>query len=260
MCCRGFGSVFWLGLLFGAELVRAELAGGVGAVAACSALTDSAEYLGDPYNQSMETMKSFSPRPLLALLSSLAMGTASADLQIGLGGGAFRGSEYDEQIGYGLEGEVGFLAQSQPVNLFFGVRASYVDGLESAGSLYSAKDSSELGLFEGAAVARLLFPLGTEMVKIYGEGSVGSANLKVSGDARVKGSIGGQDYSINSRFDESDWALALGLGAGLQFDFTPMVGWRLGYNFHSFGDSEVFGLKLDSGAMHGFTSAVVLKF
>lgn len=256
--CTAF--IFLFGPFLQGGLGQAEMAGGIGAVAAYAALTDGPDVLGDPSKQSFETMKRFSPRPLLTLLSALAMGTASADWQIGLGGGAFRGTEYDEKIGYGLEGEVGFLAQSQPVNLFFGVRASYVDGLESGGSLFNARDSSDLGLFEGAAVARLLFPLGTELVKVYGEGSVGSANLKVSGDARVKGSIGGQDFAIRSRFDESDWALALGLGAGLQFDFTQSLGLRVGYNFHSFGDSEVFGLKLDPGAMHGFTSAVVLKF
>ncbi len=239
---------------------QAEVASGIGAAAAYATLADGAAYLGDPSNQSLDIMKRFSPRPLLTLLSSLAMGTASADLQIGVGGGTFSSTSYDEQIGYGLEAEVGFLAQSQPVNLFFGVRANYIDGLQSAGSLRDSNDSSDLGLFEGTAVARLLFPLGTDLVKVYGEGSVGSANLKVSGDARVKGSIGGQDFSINSRFDESDWVLALGLGAGLQFDFTPAVGLRVGYNFHSFGDSEVFGLKLDPGSMHGFTSALVLKF
>ncbi|MDB6069597.1 MAG: hypothetical protein JWL81_768, partial [Verrucomicrobiales bacterium] len=140
------------------------------------------------------------------------------------------------------------------------VRGSYVDGLESSGSILNSKDNSDLDLFEGALVARLLVPLGTDIVKLYGEGSVGSANLKVSGNAKVKGSIGGQDFSVNSRFDEEDWVLAWGVGAGLQFDFTSRFGLRVGYNFHSFGDSEVFGLKLDPGAMHGVTSALIFKF
>ena len=200
-------------------------------------------------------------RPLLSLISALTMTTtAMADFQLGLGGGAFAGTEYDEDIGYGLEAEAGFLAQDQPVNLFFGVRASYVDGLSSGSSSSFLEDSSDLDLFEGVALARVLFPLGTDKVKLYGEGSVGTANLKVSGNAKVKGNIGGQDFSINSQFDENDWVLAWGLGAGVQFDFTRNVGLRVGYNFHSFGDSEVFGLKLDTGAMNGFTSAVIFKF
>ena len=205
-------------------------------------------------------MKLPSLRFLLPLVSVLTLGTASADLQIGLGAGAFTGTEYDEEIGYGLEGEVGYLSQDAPVNLFIGVRASYVDGLVSSGSILNSRDDSDLDLFEGALVARLLVPLGTDVVKLYGEGSIGSANLKVSGDAKVKGSIGGQDFSVNSRFDEEDWVLAWGLGAGIQFDFTRNIGLRLGYNFHSFGDSEVFGLKLDPGAMHGVTSALIFKF
>lgn len=205
-------------------------------------------------------MKLLSLRFLLPLVSVLTLGTASADLQIGLGAGAFTGTEYDEEIGYGLEGEVGYLSQDAPVNLFIGVRASYVDGLVSSGSILNSRDDSDLDLFEGALVARLLVPLGTDVVKLYGEGSIGSANLKVSGDAKVKGSIGGQDFSVNSRFDEEDWVLAWGLGAGIQFDFTRNIGLRLGYNFHSFGDSEVFGLKLDPGAMHGVTSSLIFKF
>ena len=204
-------------------------------------------------------MRFRSIRPLLPLISVLTMATAMADFQLGLGGGAFAGTEYDEDIGYGLEAEAGFLAQDQPVNLFLGVRASYVDGLSSQGASF-LEDSSDLDLFEGVAVARLLVPLGTDIVKLYGEGSVGTANLKVSGKAKAKGNIGGQDFSINSRFDENDWVLAWGLGAGLQFDFTRNVGLRVGYNFHSFGDSEVFGLKLETGAMNGITSAVILKF
>ncbi len=205
-------------------------------------------------------MRNRSIRPLLPLISALTMATAMADFQLGLGGGVFGGTEYDEDIGYGLEAEAGFLAQETPVNLFFGVRASYVDGLSSAGSSSLLQDSSDLDLFEGVAVARVLFPLGTDIIKIYGEGSVGTANLTVSGKAKAKGSIGGQDFSINSQFDENDWVLAWGLGAGVQFDFTRNFGLRVGYNFHSFGDSEVFGLKLDSGSMNGFTSAVVVKF
>ena len=204
-------------------------------------------------------MRFCSIRPLPALISILQTTPVLADFQLGLGGGVFSGTEYDEDIGYGLEAEAGYLAQDQPVNLFFGVRASYVDGLSSGGSTF-LEDSSDLDLFEGVAVARLLVPLGTDIVKLYGEGSVGTANLQVSGKAKVKGNIGGQDFSINSRFDENDWVLAWGLGAGLQFDFTRNVGLRVGYNFHSFGDSEVFGLKLDSGAMNGFTSAVIFKF
>lgn len=205
-------------------------------------------------------MRARSIRPFLSLFSALTLVSAIADLQVGVGAGAFTGTEYDEKIGYGLEGEFGYLNQDAPVNLFLGVRASYIDGLESSGSILSSKDNSDLDLFDGSVVARLLVPLGTDVIKLYGEGSVGAANLKVSGDAKVKGNIGGQDFSVNSRFDEEDWVLAWGLGAGLQFDFTRNIGLRVGYNFHSFGDSEIFGLNLDPGSMHGVTSALIFKF
>jgi opacity protein-like surface antigen len=201
-----------------------------------------------------------SVRPLISLFSALTLAAATADLQVGAGAGVFTGTEYDEEIGYGLEGEFGYLSQGQPINLFIGVRASYVDGLASSGSVLNSKDSSDLDLFEGTLVGRVLIPLGADAIKIYWEGSVGSANLNVSGDAKIKGSVRGQDFSINSQFDESDWVLALGLGAGFQFDFTHNIGLRVGYNFHSFGDSEVFGLNLDPGSMNGITSSLIFKF
>lgn len=197
---------------------------------------------------------------LLFFLPLLTLTPASAELQVGLGAGAYSGSEYDESIGYSLAGEIGYLNTTAPVNLFLGVRGTYIDGLQSDGSILNSTDASDLDLFEGSLVARLLLPLGTDMMKIYGEGSVGSANLGISGDYKAKGSIGGQDFSINSRFDENDWALAWGIGAGIQFDFTRNFGLRVGYNFHSFGDSEVFGLKLDPGSIQGFTSSLIFKF
>ncbi len=201
-----------------------------------------------------------SVRPLISLFSALTLATATAELQFGAGAGVFTGTEYDEEIGYGLEGEFGYLSQGQPINLFIGVRASYVDGLASSGSVLNSKDSSDLDLFEGTLVGRVLIPLGADAIKIYWEGSVGSANLNVSGDAKIKGSVRGQDFSINSQFDESDWVLALGLGAGFQFDFTQNIGLRVGYNFVSFGDSEIFGLNLDPGSMNGITSSLIFKF
>jgi len=205
-------------------------------------------------------MRPFSLLRLLSLSLAIGAGAARAEVQFGLGAGAFTGSDYDKSIGYGLEGELGYLNQDAPVNLFLGVRGNYVDGLQRAGSFLDSDEDSELDLFEGTVVARLLVPLGNDMIKVYGEGSVGSANLTVSGKYGVKGNVGGQDFSINSHFDERDWVLAWGLGAGVQFDFTRSFGLRVGYNFHSFGDSDVLGLKLDPGAMHGFTSSLIFKF
>lgn len=205
-------------------------------------------------------MKARLPRPFLALFSALTLGSAHGAFQFGAGGGVYTGSEYDESAGYSLQGEFGYLANGAPINLFLGVRGTYIDGLESEGSILNSKDSSDLDLFEGTFVARLLVPLGTDIIKLYGEGSLGAGNLNVSGEAKVKGSIGGQDFSVNSRFDEEDWVLAWGLGAGVQFDFTPTFGLRIGYNFHSYGDAEVFGLKVDPGSIHGLTSSVIFKF
>jgi opacity protein-like surface antigen len=205
-------------------------------------------------------MKARLPRSFFVIFSALTLSSAQGDFQFGVGGGVYGGSEYDEATGYGLNAEIGYLANAAPINLFVGVRGTYIDGLESKGSILNSNDSSDLDLFEGAVVARLLVPLGTDIIKLYGEGSLGAGNLNVSGNAKVRGSIGGQDFSVNSRFDEEDWVLAWGLGAGVQFDFTPTFGLRVGYNFHSYGDSEVFGLKVDPGSIHGLTSSVIFKF
>lgn len=203
-------------------------------------------------------------RSLLSAIASLfsiaVLSTASADFQFGLGAGGFTGTEYDESTGYGLEAEMGFLSQSQPINLFVGLRASYIDGLEAQHSNIFSKDASDLDLFEGVFVARVLFPLGTEKLKLYGEGSLGSANLSVSGDAKARGRVNGQDFSINSHFDGDDWVLAWGLGGGVQFDFTRNFGIRVGYNFHSFGDLKISELDRDTGSVQGLTSALVFKF
>lgn len=200
----------------------------------------------------------------VAALLTFSVSGARADLQFGLGAGAYQGSDFDESVGYGFEGELGFLANEAPVNLFLGARAVYVDGLEaqesvSYGNLYG-EAGADMDMFEGALVARLLVPLGVDLVKIYGEGSIGAGNLRVSGNAKARGSVGGQEFSVNSHFDEDDWVLAWGLGAGLQFDFTSHFGLRVGYNFHSFGDTEVFGLNADPGSVHGGTASLIFKF
>lgn len=197
---------------------------------------------------------------LTCLVTAAALPTARADFQLGLGAGVFTGTEYDESVGYGLEGELGYLSQNQPVNLFVGLRGGYVDGLESKYSSIFTNDESDLDLFVGEFVTRVLFPIGTDKLKIYGEGSLGSANLSVSGDSRARGSVGGQDFSVNSHFDSEDWVLAWGLGAGVQFDFTRGFGLRIGYNFHSFGDIKVFDMEKDPGTMHGLTSSLIFKF
>lgn len=197
---------------------------------------------------------------ILGLTTALA--TAQGRLQIGVGGGTYTGSEYDEEWGYGLSGEIGVLFDDQPVNLFLGVRGAYIDGLsasEKSGGILDASES-DLDLFEGALVARLLFPLGNDHIKLYGEGGLGAANVGITGDARGKANIGGKDFSFNSRFDENSWVFSWSLGAGVQFDLTENMGLRLGYGYRGLGDSEVFGLKADQGNVHGAEASVVIKF
>ncbi|MES2706553.1 MAG: outer membrane beta-barrel protein [Verrucomicrobiota bacterium] len=192
--------------------------------------------------------------------TAAALSTASADFQLGLGAGGFMGTEYDENAAFGLEAEMGYLSQDQPINLFVGLRAGYIDGLESKYDNAFYRDHSDMDLFEGAFVTRLLFPLGFDKLKIYGEGSLGSANVSVSGNAKARARVGGREFSVRSHFDESDWVLAWGLGAGLQFDFTRNFGVRVGYNFHGFGDIQVSDADRDPGSVNGLTSSLIFKF
>lgn len=198
-------------------------------------------------------------------MASLALALpAAADLQFGVGAGAYEGREFDEETGYGVHAELGFLSSERPIQLFLGARANYIDGLEFAGTTdfgpVSGSAHADLDLFEATGVIRLLVPLGTEVVKLYGEGALGVANLRVSGDADAKIRIGGREIRFNRDFDEDEWTVAWGLGAGLQFDFTKNFGLRVGYEYHSYGDLDIDGLSADSGAMHGAAATFVFKF
>jgi opacity protein-like surface antigen len=197
---------------------------------------------------------------VVCLCGAAALTTASADLQIGLGTGAYVGNEYDEHAGWGFEGEIGYLNQDQPINLFVGARALYIDGLEAKYANVFSSDQSDLDLFEGAFVTRLIFPTGLLGLKFYGEGSIGTGNLTVSGKTKAHASVGNQDFSVRSHFDDDDWVLAWGLGAGLQYDFGRNFGIRLGYNFHGFGDVRVDNVDRDPGVVHGLTSSLIFKF
>lgn len=175
-----------------------------------------------------------------------------AGLQLGLGPGLYSGTDYSDEVGYGLSGELGILWNDQPIDLFLGVKGTYVEGLDSG--------QANLDLFEGVLVGRVLFPLPTNFLKGYVEGSLGTANLSVSGESGYSTNVNGRNVSLNTRFDEADWVLVYGLGIGLQMDFTSWLGLRVGYEFHSFGEMEAFGLKMDPGNLNGFVGSLVLKF
>ncbi len=194
---------------------------------------------------------------IVATLSLGLITAASAGTQFGIGLGGYKGTNFDEP-GYGINAELGGLYDQAPVDLFTGFKATYVDGLSDGGTILGS--DTDMDLFEGSFVARVLFPLGNEHIKLYGEGSVGAANLQVSGKASARAKVGGREFSINSRFDENTWVLSWGLGAGVQLDLTPNIGIRAGYSFQSFGDVEIFGLKEDPGSLHGFNASLVFKF
>ena len=107
----------------------------------------------------------------LFLLSSVF---SQAGLQIGVGPSLYSGTEFDKENGYGVNAEIGILFADTPVDLFLGVKATYVEGLGSG--------VANLDTFEGALAARVLVPLGTNWLKGYVEGSLGTANLSVSGE------------------------------------------------------------------------------
>ena len=188
---------------------------------------------------------------LLAGLLACCSNPAQAGLQIGIGPSLYSGTEFDEENGYGINAEIGFLFADQPVDLFLGVKATYVEGLGSG--------DANLDTFEGALAARVLVPLGGDWLKGYVEGSLGTANLSVSGQgSSVK--VKDRTFSYNNTYSADEWVFAYGLGVGVQFDFTSWFGVRLGYEFHNFGDVEAFGLKVDPGSLNGFVGSIVLKF
>ncbi len=189
--------------------------------------------------------------PTLVLLTSLTS-AAQAALQLGVGPSLYSGTEFDTEAGYGLNAEIGYLSTGLPVHFFFGAKGTYVDGL-GTGSL-------NMDMFEGALAGRILVPLGSNWLKAYAEASVGMANLSISGETDVKTNIRGRSVSFNSKFDEKDWVLAYGFGVGVQFDFTSWIGLRIGYEFHSLGEVEAFGLKEDPGKLNGVVTSIVLKF
>ena len=178
--------------------------------------------------------------------------SAQAGLQLGIGPSLYAGTEYDEEAGYGINAEVGLLFDKQPIDLFIGAKVTYVDGLGSG--------VGELDAFEGALAGRVLFPVATNWLKLYVEGSLGTANLGVSGESKYRTMINGRDVSFNTKFDENEWVFAYGLGVGVQFDFTSWLGVRVGYEFHNFGEVEAFGLKTDPGSLNGVVGSLVIKF
>lgn len=177
---------------------------------------------------------------------------AQAGNQFGIGPSLYKGTQFDDGTAYGVNAEIGHLWDSQPVHFVLAAKATYVDGLSSG--------AADLDIFEGALAGRILFPVVTNFLKLYVEGSIGAANLSVSGDAKVTGKFNGKNYTVNNDFDENSWEFAYGLGAGVQLDVTSWFGIRLGYEFHSFGDVDAFGLKLDPGSINGVTGSLVFKF
>ena len=176
---------------------------------------------------------------------------AQAGLQLGIGPSLYSGTEFDKESGYGVNAEIGALFDKTPVDLFLGVKATYVEGLGSG--------LANLDTFEGALAARVLFPLGGEWLKGYVEGSLGAANLSVSGESGST-KVNGRTFSFNNKYDSNQWVFAYGVGLGLQFDFSSWFGIRIGYEFHNFGDVEAFGLKVDPGNLNGVVGSIVLKF
>ncbi len=190
--------------------------------------------------------------PLVFSLIGLSTLSATAGLQFGIGPSLYSGTEYDDEKRGGFNAELGLLLDQQPIDLFIGAKITYVDGLGSG--------LEELDAFEGALAGRVLFPVATNWLKLYVEGSLGTANLGVAGETKFKTTVKGKDFSVGTKFDENDWVFAYGVGVGVQFDFTSWLGIRVGYEFHNFGEVEAFGLKTDPGSLNGIVGSLVLKF
>ena len=199
-----------------------------------------------------------------ACLLLFTAGEARSGVQFGLGAGAYNGTEFDEEAKLGLTAELGLLFDAAPIDLFIGPKVTYVNALsfEQSGSagFASAGASADLDLFESVLAARVLFPLATDVIKLYIEGDVGAANISVSGEAAARARVGGREFSFNRRFDADQWVFAWGVGAGVQLDFTQNFGLRAGYEFHGLGDADLFDLRTSTGNMHGLSASLLLKF
>ena len=192
------------------------------------------------------------------------MGNVEAGLQIGLGAGAYKGTEFDEEVKMGVLGEAGWLFDAAPIDLFLGGKFGYVNALSldrsASAGFASAGATADLDLFEGVIAGRVLFPLGADLIKLYVEGGAGTANVRVSGESSARARIGGQDFSFNRRFESDAWVFAWTVGAGVQFDFSSNFGLRAGYEFHGLGDADMFDLRSSTGNMQGISAALLLKF
>ncbi len=179
--------------------------------------------------------------------------SSEARPQFGIGPSLYTGTEFDGDYGYGLNAEIGTLMDSTPIDLFLGVRASYIDGIGGDGN-------SNLDIFDGSLEGRVLLPLGFNFLKLYGEGRVGLGNLRVSGDVKAKARVNGREVTVNSHIDGDDWTFGYGVGAGVQLDLGGSIGLRVGYEWTSYGDMEVLGFDKDPGAIHGASASLIIKF
>ncbi len=173
-------------------------------------------------------------------------------LQLGIGPMMANNKEFGDEAGFGLGAEVGLLYDHNPIDMFWGIRGAYIDGV---GDSYI-----DLDILDVSLVGRVLFPLGADAIKLYGEGRLGIGNMAVSGEAEAKGTIGGRRFSFQNDVDEANWTFGWGIGIGVQLDFTRRMGLRIGYDLQSYGDVEAFGFDVKPGFIHGGSAMLVFKF
>jgi opacity protein-like surface antigen len=163
-------------------------------------------------------------------------------IQLGLGVNMARNENFGEEAGFGMSAELGWLYDHNPIDMVWGIRGAYI---ADVGDNDSDTDILDVSLF-----GRVLFPLGADAIKLYGEGRVGLGNLSVAGGSKFS------DVDV----DSAAWTFGWGLGFGVQLDFTRTVGLRVGYELHSYGDLETLGFKKAPGFVHGGSASLVFKF
>jgi opacity protein-like surface antigen len=173
-------------------------------------------------------------------------------LQMGAGVLMAKNEDLGAEAGFGIAGELGLLYDHNPIDMVWGVRAAYI---ADVGDNNLDTDILDFSLF-----GRVLFPIGSDAIKFYGEGRLGLGNLQVSGSERAGTTVGGRRFSIRNNIDSQDWTFGWGLGFGVQLDFTNYVGLRVGYELQSYGDLEALGFRMDPGFVHGGTASLVFKF
>jgi len=177
----------------------------------------------------------------IALAGSLPS-SANAGAHIGAGINFLSGDELDSATGFDIEaaytsrgqvtGTFGLNLQYYTFDDDFDLDLGEIEGFD----LGELNVDAELTALPLLAFYRLAVPLGQgNPIAFYGELGAGTARL------------GTEVSGLGTTVDESTWAFAWAIGAGLTWDMTESFGVRAGYQYLSLGDLDIDGESFDAG-------------